>query len=151
MKHILLLGDGGVGKSTFAQYLKTKQFEKRYIPTVGIELHPFEKFTIVDTAGQKKYVGETPVRYFELFLPDIVLLMFSVDNKHSYINLQYWYDWIPEGIPVIIIGTKCDIDARKMYNENTLFHRYNNLPYFDVSSKTGYNIDKLGDYLDTLF
>lgn len=147
MKHILLLGDGGVGKTTFVNYLKTGKFTTRYIPTVGMEQHPFEKFTLMDVAGQEKYVGETPVRYFETFAPNIVLLMFSVDSKSSYNHLEYWYEWVPEGIPIILVANKCDSENRKFYEDNIFFHKKYNLKYCEISLKNGANVDALLEYI----
>ena len=130
--------------------MKTKTFTPTYIPTVGTEVHPFESFEIVDTPGQAKFVGDAPSRLLDPWQPDAVLLLVSVDSKQSYRNLAYWYDWVPEGIPVVIVGTKCDIDARRMTRENTTFHRDNRLAYFDISVKSGFGLESLGDYLDTL-
>lgn len=149
MKRILLLGDGGVGKTTLVHYMKTKLFTTKYIPTMGMEIHPFDSFQIIDTAGQERY-GRPPEEWIGIFGPDAVLLMFSVDSKQSYRNLQYWYDWVPEGVPVIILGTKCDIDERRMTQENTRFHIDNALPYFDISVKSGLGLESLGNYLDRI-
>jgi flagellar biosynthesis GTPase FlhF len=37
---LILVGDGGVGKTTYVKRHKTGEFVKEYIPTVGIEVHP---------------------------------------------------------------------------------------------------------------
>ena len=42
---LVLVGDGGVGKTTFVKRHLTGEFEKRYIATLGVEVHPMPFFT----------------------------------------------------------------------------------------------------------
>lgn len=56
---LVLVGDGGVGKTTFVKRHLTGEFEKKYIATLGVEVHPMPfftshgkiKFNVWDTAG----------------------------------------------------------------------------------------------------
>ena len=62
---LVLVGDGGVGKTTFVKRHKTGEFEKKYVATVGAEVHTLDCTTdrgpsvvnVWDTAGQEKYAG----------------------------------------------------------------------------------------------
>jgi GTP-binding nuclear protein Ran len=62
---LVFVGDGGVGKTTFVKRHLTGEFERRYIATVGVEVHPMVFFTnrgqirfnVWDTAGQEKLSG----------------------------------------------------------------------------------------------
>jgi GTP-binding nuclear protein Ran len=62
---VLVVGDGGVGKTTFVKRHLTGEFEKKYLATVGAEVHPMKFWTnhgkiellIWDTAGQEKLGG----------------------------------------------------------------------------------------------
>lgn len=81
---LILVGDGGVGKTTFVKRHLTGEFEKKYVgkcffhgycnddfdflffvATLGVEVHPLDfhtnhgkiKFNVWDTAGQEKYGG----------------------------------------------------------------------------------------------
>lgn len=62
---LVLVGDGGVGKTTFVKRHKSGEFEKVYHATVGAEVHPMPFntsrgkiiFNVWDTAGQEKYLG----------------------------------------------------------------------------------------------
>ena len=40
---IVLIGDGGVGKSTFLKRIQHGEFEKKYIPTIGSEAYTHNK------------------------------------------------------------------------------------------------------------
>jgi GTP-binding nuclear protein Ran len=40
-----LIGDGGVGKTTYVKRHITGEFEKKYISTHGVEVHPMSFFT----------------------------------------------------------------------------------------------------------
>lgn len=58
---LILVGDGGVGKTTFVKRHLTGEFEKKYVATLGVEVHPLGfhtnrgpiKFNVWDTAGQE--------------------------------------------------------------------------------------------------
>ena len=60
---LILVGDGGVGKTTFVKRHLTGEFEKKYVATLGVEVHPLLfhtnrgpiKFNVWDTAGQEKF------------------------------------------------------------------------------------------------
>lgn len=62
---VVLVGDGGVGKTTFVKRHISGEFEKRYLATMGVEVHPLHFFTnfgkilmnVWDTAGQEKLGG----------------------------------------------------------------------------------------------
>merc|ERR1712113_1110585 len=62
---LVLVGDGGVGKTTFVKRHLTGEFEKKYVATLGVEVHPMVFYTnrgaiklnVWDTAGQEKFGG----------------------------------------------------------------------------------------------
>ncbi len=62
---LVLVGDGGIGKTTFVKRHITGEFEKKYVATLGVEVHPIVfhtnrgpvRFNVWDTAGQEKFGG----------------------------------------------------------------------------------------------
>lgn len=62
---VVLVGDGGVGKTTFVKRHISGEFEKRYLATMGVEVRPLRfqtnfgpiLFNVWDTAGQEKLGG----------------------------------------------------------------------------------------------
>jgi GTP-binding nuclear protein Ran len=62
---LVLVGDGGVGKTTFVKRHQTGEFEKKCIPTMGVQVSELTfqttlgplTCTICDTAGQKRFGG----------------------------------------------------------------------------------------------
>jgi GTP-binding nuclear protein Ran len=61
----VLVGDGGTGKTTFVKRHLTGKFEKNYVATSGVEVHPLLfntsrgsiLFNVHDTSGQEKFGG----------------------------------------------------------------------------------------------
>ena len=61
---VVIVGDGATGKTTFVKRHLTGEFERRYAPTLGAEVHPIPLYTnkgrvllnVWDTAGQVKFI-----------------------------------------------------------------------------------------------
>ena len=82
---LVLVGDGGTGKTTFMQRHLTGEFEK-YVTTVGVEVHPLVfhinrgpfKFNGWDTAGQEKFGGLRDGYYIQA---QCAIIMFDVTSN----------------------------------------------------------------------
>ena len=63
---LVLVGAGGVGKTTFAKRHFTGEFQKKYEPTIGVIVYPLRFptnygeiiFNVWDTAGQEQFGGK---------------------------------------------------------------------------------------------
>ncbi|XP_007942897.1 rho-related GTP-binding protein RhoD [Orycteropus afer afer] len=118
---VVLVGDGGCGKTSLLRVFTEGNFPENYTPTV------FERYSvnlqikgkpvnlqIWDTAGQEDYDRLRP-----LFYPDasVLLLCFDVTSPHSFNNV---FDrWYPEmrhfckKAPILVVGCKTDLRKDK--------------------------------------
>lgn len=147
---LVLIGDGGVGKTTFVKRHLTGEFEKRYIATLGVEVHPLTfhtsrgpvTFNVWDTAGQEKLSGLRDGYYIG---GNCGIIMFDVSSRITYKNVPKWYrDLIRvcEQVPIVLVGNKVDIKERKVKAKQITFHRRHGLQYYDISAKSNYQFEK---------
>ncbi|NXT20055.1 RHOF protein, partial [Syrrhaptes paradoxus] len=114
---VVVVGDGGCGKTSLLVAFARGDFPKVYVPTV------FEKYTaslqlggtpvkvhLWDTAGQEDYDRLRPLSYSDA---NIVIICFDVTNPNSYNNiLTKWYPEVNhfcKSIPVLLVGCKTDL------------------------------------------
>jgi GTP-binding nuclear protein Ran len=146
----LLVGDGGVGKTTFVKRHLTGEFEKKYVATIGVEVHAmtFDTnlgrliFNVWDTAGQEKFGGLRDGYYIQ---GQCAIIMFDVTSRISYKNVGVWYRdlvRVCENIPIVLVGNKVDVKERKVKVKQINFHRKKNLNYYDISAKSNFNYEK---------
>nr|CAB3265422.1 GTP-binding nuclear protein Ran-like [Phallusia mammillata] len=147
---LVLVGDGGVGKTTFVKRHLTGEFEKKYVATLGVEVHPVEfctnrgpiRFNVWDTAGQEKFGGLRDGYYIQ---GECAIIMFDVTSRVTYKNVPNWHRdlvRVCENIPIVLVGNKVDIKDRKVKAKAINFHRKKNLQYYDISAKSNYNFEK---------
>ena len=147
---LILVGDGGTGKTTFVKRHLTGDFEKRYIATVGVDVHPltFQTsrgkicFNCWDTAGQEKFGGLRDGYYIQ---GDCAIIMFEVTSRQTYRNVPNWFRDITrvcDNIPIVLVGNKVDAPDRQVKAKMITFHRRKNLQYYDISAKSNYNFEK---------
>ncbi|KAI9788520.1 MAG: GTP-binding nuclear protein gsp1/Ran [Peltula sp. TS41687] len=147
---LVLVGDGGTGKTTFVKRHKTGEFEKRYVATQGVEVHPMKfstnlgeiVFDVWDTAGQEKFGGLRDGYYIN---GQCGIIMFDVTSRITYKNVPNWHRdlvRVCENIPIVLCGNKVDVKERKVKAKAITFHRKKNLQYYDISAKSNYNFEK---------
>jgi len=147
---LVLCGDGGTGKTTFVKRHRTGEFEKKYIATLGVEVHPLQFFTnygtlqfnVWDTAGQEKFGGLRDGYYIQ---GQSAIIMFDVTSRVTYKNVPNWHRdlvRVCETIPIVLCGNKVDVKERKVKAKTITFHRKKNLQYYDISAKSNYNFEK---------
>ncbi|OIR58940.1 MAG: RAN-like GTP binding protein [Amphiamblys sp. WSBS2006] len=147
---LVLVGDGGTGKTTFVKRHLSGEFEKKYVATIGVEVHPLKfhtnygeiVFDCWDTAGQEKFGGLRDGYYIH---GQCGIVMFDVTSRITYKNVPNWYRdlvRVCENIPIVLCGNKVDIKERKVKAKSITFHRKKNLQYYDISAKSNYNFEK---------
>jgi len=152
---LILVGDGGTGKTTFVKRHLTGEFEKKYLPTVGVSVHPLDfhtncgpiRFDCWDTAGQEKFGGLRDGYYIH---GQCAIIMFDVTSRTTYKNVPTWHRDITrvcEDIPIVLCGNKVDVRNRQVRAKSITFHRKKNLQYYELSAKSNYNFEKPFLYL----
>ena len=147
---LVLCGDGGTGKTTFVKRHITGEFEKKYIATIGAEVHPIVfctsrgniRFDVWDTAGQERLSILRDGYYIGAHCG---IIMFDVCNRITYKNVINWYKHLTrvcEGIPIVLVGNKVDVPDRKVKDKQILFTRKHGIQYYDISAKSNYQFEK---------
>lgn len=156
---LIVVGDGGVGKSAFIKRHRTGEFEKRYIATMGVEVNPllFHTnqgniiFNVWDCAGQEKYSGLGDGYYIGA---QAAIIMFDLTSSISYKSVPGFYNDIRRicpDIPIVLCGNKVDCKQRKVKPAEIQFHRKKEIQYYDISAKSNYNFEKPFLYLARAF
>ena len=116
-RKLVIVGDGGSGKTCLLMVYAKGTFLQEYLPTVfenSVADVVLDKrhveLALWDTAGQEDYDRLRPLSYPD---SDVVLLCFSVDRPESLESIGA--KWSPEvehfceGIPKILVGLKTDL------------------------------------------
>ncbi|KAJ8125303.1 hypothetical protein O1611_g8333 [Lasiodiplodia mahajangana] len=122
-KKIVVVGDGGCGKTCLLISYSQGYFPEKYVPTVfeNYITYPTHQqsgktveLALWDTAGQEEYDRLRPLSYPET---DLIFVCFAIDCPNSLDNvLDKWY---PEVLhfcpytPLVLIGLKSDLRHKK--------------------------------------
>lgn len=151
----MLIGDGAVGKTTFLNRHRTGAFEKKYIPTIGVEVRPLDfatnygpvRLNCWDTAGQEKFGGLREGYYVGA---DAAIIMFDVTNRVSYRRVPIWHrdlTRVCDNIPIVLCGNKIDSKDRAVKPKDITFHRNKMIQYYDISAKANIHFERPFRYL----
>ena len=108
-KKILIIGDGGVGKTSYIRKQIGKKFRQKYYSTQGINMYETDTTVWYDFPGQEKY----GLHYIDNKI-DLVIYMYDLTSKLSYKNLDYWEKYVHKNygnIDSFRIGNKSDLNV----------------------------------------
>lgn len=155
---VLIIGDGGVGKTTLTHRYLSGVFKEVYKMTLGMDFYIKKvdlnkktiKLHIWDFAGEEK---------FRFLLPGAVLgaqgtiFMYDITRYATYKSLTDWLSVFDEAnkshgqeVSIILIGSKLDLKESRAISEEEAknFAKKNKfLDYVECSSKTGENVNYL--------
>ena len=148
--NVLIVGDAGVGKTTFITMLERNEFNGLYIPTQGMETTNIPcgniTFTVSEFAGQEKYGFKKKLLEFNADY-DAIIMMYDTTSKTSYKNLDYWFDIINSSIttsiPIILVRNKCDIP----FKQQVVGLKRAYTKSFDISVKKNDGVKEVFDYI----
>lgn len=139
---VAIVGDAGVGKTSYIERLSSGNFIDKYNKTSECEVKSI-KF---NSTGQNSTNGNDNVCFNIWDCPgDGVVIMFDLQNEKSYADVDMWYNKVSNicgDIPITLCGNKCDLLLRNIQPNEINYHRKKNIKYFDLSAKSNYNFDK---------
>jgi len=149
---LVLVGEGGVGKSSLVLRYVDDTFLEEDVGTIGADFKikflnigkTRLKLQIWDTAGQEKFRVMTS-SYFAG--ASAVVVVFDKTNRESFNNIEKWIKearsfmdpQVSRNLAFLIVGNKCDLTEEAVVTAQeakTLADRQNAL-YFETSAKFG--------------
>ena len=157
---ISIIGDGGVGKTTYINRLLTGEFTRPYISTRGVNERVVDfgsnygvvSFLVTELSGQEKFALNYKERYAN---SDGVIVMFDVTSNLSFTScnkfIEDFYSVNAISVPIVICGNKIDAKERKVSTQKFLkLEPKNNVQHYEkyeISAKYCCNWDKPFLYL----
>jgi len=151
---LVMLGDGGVGKTAITIQFISGRFVPDYDPTIEDAYkkeHQIEGknilVEIVDTAGQEEYssgLHDKFIRAGEGFL-----CVYSITSRASFMRMKDLRDKIAwtkdeDRVPVVLVGNKSDLakDRKVSTQEGKDLAAEFGCPFIETSAKTANNIQE---------
>ncbi len=149
---VVLCGDGGVGKTSIARRLVGSGFNPLQRLTVGVAHYVKEvdvdgspvRLVVWDLGGEERFRFMAP-----LFLRGArgAIFVFDVTREETFEHLEEWLEvtlsTVGE-IPRVLVGNKVDLEELRVV-PRTYAEQYARsrgfLAYFEVSARTGVNVD----------
>ena len=160
----VLIGDGGVGKTSLKRSYLGLDFIDNYEMTIGVEVSVKRVgktlLQIWDLGGQR---GFQQVFGDHFAKAEAAVVVFDITNPKSFQNVERWIEMITiekkQMIPTVIVGNKADLrnrgrtevthiqalDYSKELSNNSLYE----IPYIEASALTGLNVSYIFEHLLT--
>ena len=152
---LVILGEGGVGKSAITIQFTSNVWTPDYDPTIEdayrIEAEIDNEtvgLDILDTAGQEVFsaVRDRYMRDGEGFM-----LVYSLTQRSTFLPMPRFYEQIKRArdttkhVPVVLVGNKsdkADIEREVPFGEGEMLARNFQCPFYETSAKLRVNIDE---------
>ncbi|XP_068102524.1 dexamethasone-induced Ras-related protein 1-like [Hyperolius riggenbachi] len=167
---MVVLGSSKVGKTSIVTRFLSGRFEEQYTPTVENFHRKFYsirgevyQLDILDTSGNHPFPA---MRRLSILTGDVFILVFSLDNRDSFEEVQRLKKQITETksclksktkesfeVPLVICGNKADRDFYREVQPNEieqLVGEDDNCCYFEVSAKKNTQLNEMFQGLFTL-
>lgn len=146
---IILIGDGGTGKTSLINRFINKTFSSIYKTTIGVDISPFNtvttqskksiRFVLWDLSGQTHFK-----RFRSRFYSGTsgIIIVYDLTNASSYRAVSGWVkecqDNIRKPVPMIILGNKADLEELLIDHPRS---DYPKIPGFRTSAKNGEKVE----------
>jgi len=150
---IILLGNSGVGKTSFLSRYIDDTFDKKTNVTIGINLRiktidldgEIIKHQIWDTAGQLRF-NVLNLSYYKS--ANGIIIIYDVTNRRSFDDINYWFNDVNcyvSDISILLIGNKSDMEKERVvsYDEGKNKANQLNIEFIEISSKESAVINEI--------
>ncbi|XP_042197038.1 dexamethasone-induced Ras-related protein 1 [Callorhinchus milii] len=167
---MVILGSSKVGKTAIVSRFLNGKFEEQYTPTIEDFHRKFYsirgdvyQLDILDTSGNHPFPA---MRRLSILTGDVFILVFSLDNRDSFEEVQRLKQQIMEtksclknktkeniDVPIVICGNKGDRDFyREVQREEVqqLVEGDKKCAYFEISAKRNTSLDEMFQALFTM-
>ena len=151
---LAILGDTGVGKTSFSNRFTQNSFNRTEKPTIGAEYfqkiyyynNQSVKLDIYGTSGNEKYKKISKYLYKDA---RSIILMYKINDKKTFNNLKHYLDNIKqysvENPIIYIVGNYSDLKESRQVDKEDLINlaKEEGLKYFEISCKTGMGVNEV--------
>lgn len=149
-KKLVVLGDYGVGKTSFFTRFIYDSFKDAYSDTVGID---FVTKAVQVTGGNVKALmfDSPPCRRFRSIISHsssweshLNYLIYDITNRCSFESIPQWQAYTKPPTKSFLIGTKSDLAVHRQvaFEQGHQLAKQLNACFMEVSSKTGVNVEQ---------
>jgi len=149
---VVMLGNGGVGKSAITFRFVQQKFVESYNPTIEDSYRKQMKvdgrsviLDILDTAGQEEY---TELREVYMRGGEGFVIVYSIIDKKSFMEVNEFRERIlrvkdTDSVPMLLVGNKCDLESQRVVakSEAEAFAQKLGVPFLETSAFTGQNAE----------
>jgi GTP-binding nuclear protein Ran len=116
---VVMIGNGGVGKTSIVKRLRSCDFQPQYLPTLGVEVNPIRintnygviQFNVWDCAGQECFSGSRDGHYLQANAC-IGVIEKGSESSVGMLTQELKRDSF-QNIPVVTIVNKMEIETNK--------------------------------------
>ncbi|MCY3414850.1 MAG: GTP-binding protein [Candidatus Heimdallarchaeota archaeon] len=148
---IILLGNGGAGKTSIARRYTENRFLSSYRPSLGVDfmvkrlIHKGYKIKVMvfDTAGQE-FIASLRQRYY--FAASGAVIVYDITSRKSFDLVGKWVDELRREageIKTMLVANKLDLQKQRVVSteEGEDYAKKIGAEYFEVSAATGWGVD----------
>ena len=149
---VFVVGDAETGKTSMLGSFTGDEFDPRYISTIGVDfrchtikLDEFRiKLQLWDTAGQPRFRRNKRIRYRGCAA---FIIAYNATKEETFENVPYWIEEISRSAhpdaKIVLVGTNGDRVDEKVVDFTRVrdFTSERQIPFFEVSSKDGTNVE----------